>query len=212
MSPDLPAPWRDFYLERVPHQWNDCLDAQERAGRGEDGEARRIFEAMRVVNTSLGVIILGDPEEHIHLNVEKGRMSPSQEPSHAPLLTLIHDRDATLAFARTSGDSILGFLGGLAGLDAALRLTSQRVENLSLLRGTLRFELRGEDGFALTAHFGPPPPGGEPDCTLVMDTGTYRALQTGELEAQDAFMGGDVEILGDTELGIQLALAVLAPD
>jgi hypothetical protein len=167
---------------------------------------------LSAVNTTLGVVIRGSDEERIFLNIEQGRMTPAESAKHAPLFTLIHDPDSFEAFVAAAGESILGFLGGLAGLGQELRLTTQRMENLSLLRGALHFELRGEGGFALTAHFGSDPIPATPDCTLIMDREVYQQLREGKLEAQTAFLTGAVEIQGDMQLAIQLALAALAPD
>ena len=64
---------------------------------------------------------------------------------------------------RESGDSVLGFLGGLAGMTEDLRLTSQRMENLAGLTCSVRFTLSGENGFSIVLHFGPDPISAEPD-------------------------------------------------
>jgi putative sterol carrier protein len=107
---------------------------------------------------------------------------------------------------------VLGFLGGLAGMQDDMRLTSQRIQNLSLIDGTLLFELTGEHPLALLAHFGSSPIQDEPACTLRIDSTTYAQLRSGELPPQDAFMNGLVEIEGDMQMAMQLALAALSPD
>ena len=46
-----------------------------------------------------------------------------------------------------------------------------------------------------------------PDASLRMDAEVYRQLREGELKAQDAFFSGAIEVEGDMQLAISLALA-----
>ncbi len=202
---------RRFYREEIPNQFNDELDASRRDAEAAD-ESRRIYESLRSVNTTIDVRLEGEFEETFHLNVEAGRMTPGEKGIHPPLVTLVHDADSFTGFSRASGTSVLGFLGGLAGLGNAIRLTAQRLENLSLLSGALRFELLGEGGFHLTLHFGAEPIAADADCVMRLSMETYADLQSGRLEAQDAFFGEQVEIEGDLEMAVRFALAALAPD
>ena len=48
--------------------------------------------------------------------------------------------------------------------------------------------------------------------SISLDAATYGELERGELAAQDAFLTGRVEVKGDMQMAIQLALAALAPD
>ena len=139
-------------------------------------------------------------------------MTAGDEPSHPPFLTLAHDGATFEVLERESGDSVLGFLGGLAGLDAELKLTAQRMENLSGLEGTLCFELTGEQGFELLAHFGAGPVAVEPKCRLEIAREAYEQLRSGELAPQDAFMSGAIVATGDMQMAMQLALAAMTPD
>ena len=85
-------------------------------------------------------------------------------------------------------------------------------ENLADLAGTLRFELTGEDGFVLRVHFGAEPMSDEPRCTLQIAREAYEQLRSGELNPQDAFMGGQIVATGDIQMAMQLALAAMTPD
>lgn len=199
----------DFYGRRVPAQWNRSLDEQLAAG---DADAARVASEMQRVDATIGVIVRGNPDLTFHLNIEKGRMTAGDEPSHPPFLTLAHDADAFEVLERESGDSVLGFLGGLAGLKAELKLTAQRMENLSGLEGTLCFERTGEGGFELLAHFGAGPVATEPKCKLEITREAYAKLRTGELAPQDAFMSGEIVATGDMQMAMQLALAAMTPD
>jgi hypothetical protein len=108
---------RDFYERRVPGQWNRALEEQQRAGT-QDASAARIAAAMEAVNGTIRVIVRSPDasEESHHLNISEGRMTTAQEPAHPPFMTLAHDLAAFVVLERESQDSVLGFLGGLAGL------------------------------------------------------------------------------------------------
>jgi len=208
---------RDFYERRVPAQWNKALAEQQGKSEGEGGEdAARVAEDMRAVDATIRVRVReeGADEAFVetHLNVSAGEMAAGETAAHPPFMTLTHDIAAFAVLERESGDSVLGFLGGLAGLDEALKLTAQRMQNLADLAGTLCFELVGDDGFALLVHFGTDAPTDEPRCTLQIDREAYEKLRSGELNPQDAFMGGQINVSGDMQMAMQLALAAMTPD
>jgi putative sterol carrier protein len=206
---------RDFYYRRVPAQWNKALEDQQEKGR-EDDDAARVAKGMAAVDATIRVLVRseggGDEELEAHLNVDAGRLTAAEEAAHAPFMTLAHDHAAYEVLERESADSVLGFLGGLAGLEEALKLTAQRMKNLADLAGTLRFELTGDDGFALLVHFGTEPMTEEPRCTLQIAREAYEQLRSGELNPQDAFMGGQIVATGDMQMAMQLALAAMTPD
>ena len=52
----------------------------------------------------------------------------------------------------------------------------------------------------------------EPAATISIDGDAYRDLRSGELNPQDAFMSGKVEVEGDMQMAMQLALAAMTPD
>jgi putative sterol carrier protein len=208
---------RDFYYRRVPAQWNKALEDQQQKGREEGGEeATRVAKGMVAVDATIRVLVRDDGGSadrlEAFLNIEAGRMTALDEPAHAPFMTLAHDHAAFEVLERESGDSVLGFLGGLAGLQEALKLTAQRMQNLADLAGTLRFELTGDAGFALLLHFGAEPMTDEPRCTLQIAREAYEQLRSGELNPQDAFMSGQIVATGDMQMAMQLALAAMTPD
>jgi hypothetical protein len=147
-----------------------------------------------------------------NLNVSGGRLTPGDEPAQPPFLTLLQDRPAFDRLAAEAGGSAMGFLGGLLGLAGEMKLTRGRIENLVSIKGALRFELQGEGGFALTTRFGEGPFPETPDTTIRVDSEAYRALRSGELEPQDAFLSGQIAVEGDMQLAMQIALAALSPD
>ncbi len=203
---------QDFYTRRVPAQWNKTLDEQASAAAGGDDTAKRVFEGMQAVDATIRVLVRGGNEQRFELNVASGRMTASEDATRPPFMTLAHDLDAFAVLERESGDSVLGFLGGLAGLEEAMKLTAGRMTNLSGLEGTLRFALTGEGGFALLVHFGEGEVADEPRCGLSVAREAYEKLRTGEINPQEAFMNQQIEIEGDMQMAMQLALAAMTPD
>ena len=203
---------RDFYDRRVPAQWNRALDLQRRAA-GDDPEAARVADAMEAVNGTIRVVVAGpeNREETFLLNIADGRMQAADEPRHPPFLTLAHDRAAFEVLERESGDSVLGFLGGLAGLGEEMKLTAGRMQNLAGLSGTLRFCRTGERGFAILVHFGDDAIG-EPQCSLELGLEAYEELRAGTLSPHEAFMNGQIVATGDLQIAMQLALAAITSD
>jgi len=197
---------RTFYTERIPAQFNRTLDAAKSSGD------ERVYEAMCSVDTSLCAVVRGEGGGTFHMNVDRGRMTIGDAPAHPAFLTLVHDIDALGALARESGDSVLGFLGALAGLQEEIRLTPQRLQSLAGVSGALRFVLEGDDGFSLLACFGEGPVPEEPACTLSVTPEAYQQLRGGELNPQEAFLGGQVTLEGDMQMAMQVALAAVSPD
>jgi SCP-2 sterol transfer family len=199
---------RRFYTERIPAQFNAALDAQ--AALGEAG--RRVYEGMAAVNATLQVDVRGEGGGAFFLNIHDGRMTSEEAPAHPPFLTLIQDVAAFERLAAEAGDSALALLGGLSGLAGELKLTKQRVDLLAGLRGAVRFEVLGEDGFALVTHFGPEPVPSEPHASIRVDPDVYRELRGGGVDPAQAFLDGKLRVEGDMQLTMQLALAAIAPD
>ena len=200
---EAPEP-RAFYTEAFPEQWNRLLRDQERRVEAE----RRTLEGMHAVDATLCARVAG---ETFYLNIEGGRLTAGDTAAHPPLFTLAQERRDFDRLVAEAGGSALGFLGVLSGLGNELKLTKNRLEALSRLEGALRFEVTGDQGFALLARFGTDDEK-DPDTTLRVAPDAYEQLKTGQLEAQNAFMTGAIEVEGDMQLAMQLALAVLAPE
>jgi len=199
---------RSFYTERIPAQFNRALERQE--ARGEDGRA--LLEDMRAVDGTLKVVVEGEDGGVFYLNIRGGRMAAGETAAHPPFLTLVHDQEAFPRLRDEAGESALGFLGGLAGLAGDMKLTRARLANLAGLEGAMRFTLTGTGGFSLLTHFGPGEPPEEAACSIAVDADAYRQLRSGELNPQDAFLGGHIRVDGDMQMAMQLALAALSPD
>ena len=203
-----------FYRKRVPEQFNRTLSTQRNlSSTGTDSAARRVLKEMQAVRASIVVQVDTGSEIRRHaFEIDDGEMTHSDNPSRPPFLILGHSLDDFENLRRECGDSLLGFLGGLAGLGDDIRLTSQRVRSLRDLAGSLVLERVGPGGFALLAHFGVDAPSPEPRSTIRLDEATFEQLRAGVLDPQEAFLTGRVEILGDEGMAIGLALAALSPD
>jgi len=204
---------RAFYTEKIPSQFNRALDEQEAlAASGDDANAQRILDGMKAAEASIEVIVDGEGGGTFYLNVASGRMTAGDAPAREPFLTMKHGLEALVALERESGDSALGFLGGLAGLAGEIRLTAGRLDNLADVEGSMQFEMTGGGGFSLRTHFGGKPVPDEPDCSISVDGDAYAELKSGELNPQDAFMNGKIAVGGDMQMAMQLAFSVMAPD
>lgn len=201
----------EFYSKRIPEQFNRSFENQEKQAQT-DSEARRIFEGMREVTTSIRVHVDGKGGGDFALDITNGQMAAATACALDPFVTIRHHVGDLESLIRESGDSALGFLGGLAGLAGEMRLTQTRIKNLEDLVGCARLELTGETGFCVDTHFGNDPLPDEPQCVIRVDDEIYRDLRNGSMPAQEAFMSGKIAIEGDMQLAMELALAALSPD
>ena len=201
-----------FYGERVPAQFNRTFESQAEDAK-EDAEAARILDEMRAVRTAIVVQVETKGEcRSYSFDIERGRMRLVASTERVPFMILGHSLEQFEALRHEFGDSILGFLGALAGLGDEMKLTAQRVRSLRELSGGLVFELTGPAGFALFAHFGGEGLEADPRSRIRVDEKIFSRLRSGELDPQDAFLDGLVEVEGDMEMAIRLALAALSPD
>ncbi len=205
----------DFYRRRVPLQYNATL-AEQRAAAETDPTARALLEEMEAVRASIVVRV---DDDAFAFDVERGAMTSVGTPKYTPFLVLRHSRDDFAALRAECGDSLLGFLGALAGLGDEMRITSRRVRSLRELAGGVRLERDGPGGFVLEAWFGvaedttmPPVALRGAAATIRLDAATYAKLRTGALDPQDAFLAGAIPIEGDEGLAIGLALAAMSPE
>jgi hypothetical protein len=208
MVSSAPPDPQSYFTEHLPAQFERALRAQERAVE----TAQRVLDGMRAVDATIVVEVHGEAGGRFVLNIDGGRLTPGGAPAHPVAMTLVQERRDFERLIRDAGDSALGFLGGLSGLAAEIRLTKDRLELLAGLRGTLRFRVTGDDGFTVVTHFGPGEPKEPPDTEIRVAPDVYAELQAGRLDAQSAFMSGKLELEGDMQLAMQLALAAMSPD
>jgi hypothetical protein len=199
---------KTFFTERFPSQLNQLLAEQEHAAAA----AQRALEGMRAVDASIGFEVRGAGGGRWFVDIAGGRSRPADAPAHPPFLHVAIERSDFERLWREAGDNVLGFLGGVSGMGAPIKLTRARVEQIAAAAGTLGFELVGEGGFRLLAQLGAGEPVEPPQTTIRVDTQAYRELRSGALAPQDAFLAGKIQVEGDMQLAMQLALAVLSPD
>jgi len=202
---EAPDP-KTFFAERFPAQLNRALAEQEQT----TAAAQRALDGMRAVDATIRFVVAG--EGSFYVNLAHGRSSAGDSPSQPPFLTIAVDRAHYEPLWREAGDNVLGFLGGISGMGAPIRLTQARVEQIAAVGGTLLFELTGPGGFRLLARLGEGEPVLPADTSIRVDTEAYRELRQGKLEPQDAFLAGRIQVEGDMQRAMQLALAVLSPD
>jgi hypothetical protein len=207
MAEEVPEP-RSYFCELLPTQFERALRAQERAVEA----AQRVLDGMRAVRATIAVLVRGPGGGRFYLNVDGGRLTPGDAPTHPVVLTLEQERTDYERLIRDAGDSALGFLGGLSGLAAEMKLTKARLDVLAGVTGTLHFRVTGPEGFSILTHFGAGPGKEKPDTEIRVDPAVYAELRAGRLDAQNAFMGGKIEVEGDLQLAMQVALAAMAPD
>ncbi len=212
-----------FYTIRVPEQFNQTLETQRQlAQNGAAPHEHARLEEMEAVRAAIAVTVRAKDQNYEHLYaIEGGEMRLVEKAERTPFMRIRHSLEDFPNLHRECGDSLLGFLGGLAGLGDEMRLTALRVRSLRELAGRLLFERVGSGGFSLHASFGTAvveaaqgPSGKEPEprATIRIDDTVYALLRSGELDPQDAFLDGRIEIEGDLEMAIGLALAAASPD
>ena len=208
----IPTP-QQYYAEQVPSQFNRLLEEQEQAAAGADAEyAQQVLDGMRAVTATIRVDVQGEGGGTWFLNICEGRMAAGEAAEQAPFLTMIQDAASYQRLVAEAGDSALGMLGGLSGLAGEMKLTRARIDNLTGVGGSLQFTLSGDAGFTLLTHFGSDPLPEQPTTAITVDPEGYRKLRAGEIQAHEAFMSGLIQVEGDMQLAMQLALAVLSPD
>jgi hypothetical protein len=199
---------KTFFRERFPAQLNRALAEQEQTAAA----AQRTLDGMRAVEATIRFVVGGADGGTFFVNLETGRSSAGDAAAHAPFLSIALDRAHYEPLFREAGDNVLGFLGGISGMGAPVKLTKTRVAQIAEVGGTLHFELTGEGGFQLLARFGEGDPAAPADTTIRVDTEAFRELRAGKLEPQEAFLAGKIAVEGDMQKAMQLALAVLSPD
>jgi len=201
-----------FYRERVPAQFNQTLALQVELA-SKDQAALHMLEEMRAVRTAIRVEVECDAGLRIHrLEIERGEMRAVEAAARSPFFILQHRLDQFSNLRRECDTSILGFLGVMAGLETEMKLTSQRVRSLRALKGSLQFEIEGPQGFVLVASFGVDPPEPQPRAKIRLSSEIFEALRSGVLDAQEAFLDERIEVAGDLELAIGVAIAAASPD
>jgi hypothetical protein len=193
----------DYFVKRVPEAWNRRLE--EQVARGSDGA--ELLAKMRAADFALEIVHDGAA---FHLRVERGQMRALPAADPKPLVTLglsAADRERLEA---SVGASPMSLLGGVAG-NADFVLTPARIAALGEVTGTMRLEVTGERAFGVVLHFGAPP---IPPATTTVSVADeeFDKLIAGSLDLQGAFMTGKLQLAGDVEVPMKMAMAIMSPE
>jgi hypothetical protein len=193
-----------YFEKRVPEAWNRRLEQQ--VARGPAGA--ELLAKMRAADFGLEVEMNGG--ERFHLRVENGRMSAVSTANLKPLVSLGLSEADRVRLEATVGASPMSLLGGVAG-NADFVLTPSRVAMLSEVTGTMRLEVTGERAFGVVLHFGAPPIPAATTTVSVPDE-EFAKLIAGSLDLQGAFMTGKLQLGGDVEVPMKMAMAIMSPE
>jgi len=194
----------EYFEKRVPQAWNERLAAQ--AARGAEGKDQ--LAKMRAVEFALEVEV--GASGRFHLLVERGEMrtSPSSHPD--PLVTLGLSEADCARLEATVGPSPMNLLGGVGG-NPDFVLTPSRVAALREIEGTMRIEVKGAQDWGVVVHFGAPPVPAATTTVSIADA-EFAQLLSGALDLQGAFMTGKLQLGGNVEVPMKMAMAIMTPD
>jgi len=193
-----------YFEKRVPEAWNQRL--AEQVARGEDGA--ELLAKMRAADFALEVEVASGGR--FHLVVENGAMRAAAGASAAPLLTLSLGDSDCARLEQSVGPSPMKLLGGVGG-NADFVVTPARLAALREIEGTMRLEVTGAAPWGVVLHFGARPVP-EPTTTVAIGEAEFAQLVSGALDLQGAFMTGKLQLGGNVEVPMKMAMAIMTPD
>ena len=194
----------EYFEKRVPEAWNERLAAQ--AARGATGAD--LLAKMRAADFALE-IELGS-SGRLHLVVERGEMRASRSAHPEPLVTLGLSEADCAKLEATVGPSPMNLLGGVGG-NPDFVLTPSRVAALREIEGTMRIEVTGTEDWGVVVHFGAPPVPAA-TTTVSIAEAEFAQLLSGALDLQGAFMTGKLQLGGNVEVPMKMAMAIMTPE
>jgi hypothetical protein len=194
----------EYFEKRVPLAWNERFAAQ--AARGADGAD--LLAKMRAAEFALEVEVGADGR--FHLLVERGEMRTTRLAHPDPLVTLaLSETDCAQLEARV-GPSPMTLLGGVGG-NPDFVLTPARVTALHEVEGTMRIQVTGEQEWGVILHFGAAPVPVATTTVSIADA-EFAQLLSGALDLQGAFMTGKLQLGGNVEVPMKMAMAIMTPE
>ncbi len=193
-----------YFEKRVPEAWNRRL--QEQVARGADGAD--LLSKMRAADFGLEIAVANG--ERFHLRVDGGTMRVSADADPKPLITLALGEADCQRLEDTVGASPMSLLGGVAG-NPDFVLTPARLDALREIRGTMRIEVTGDSPWGVILHFGGPPVP-EPTTTVSIGDEAFAELIAGSLDLQGAFMTAKLQLAGDVEVPMKMAMGIMTPE
>ncbi len=193
----------EYFEKRVPQAWNERLAAQ--ATRGAEGAD--LLAKMR--STAFALEVEVGASGRFHLEVERGEMRATARAHPDPLVTLALSEADCVRLEASVGPSPMTLLGGVGG-NPDFALTPARVVALREIEGTMRIEVTGAQPWGVVLHFGAPPVP-EVTATVSIADAEFAQLLAGALDLQGAFMTGKLQLGGNVEVPMKMAMAVMTP-
>jgi len=193
-----------YFEQRVPEAWNRRL--AEQSARGPAGAD--LLAKMRAADFALEIAL--DEGERFHLRVEKGEMRAVPTADPKPVVTLGLSQADCGRLESSVGASPMSLLGGVAG-NPDFVLTPARLDALREVQGTMRIEVTGPSPWGVVLHFGPPPIP-EITTTVAIADEPFAQLLAGELDLQGAFLSGKLNLGGNVEVPMKMAMAIMTPE
>lgn len=185
MTPDR------FFLESVPDEWNRRPKSD--------------------VDFDIAVEVRGEGGGEYRLSVEAGRMTATRSSTPDPLIRLVLGLQDWRRLAEQVGPSPMALLGGISG-ESDLTLTPARVRAFRELDGALLLRVTGDEEWQILLCFAPGPAPETPDTEISIAAEQYEMIRSGELDLQGAFMTGKLQLGGNPDAALRLALALMTPD
>jgi hypothetical protein len=193
----------EYFEKRVPLAWNERLTAQ--AARG--GEGAELLAKMRATDLALEIEV---GSARFHLLVERGEMRAAPRAHPEPMVTLGLSEADCERLEASVGPSPMALLGGVGG-NPDFALTPSRVAALREVEGTMRLEVTGAQPWGVLLHFGAPPIP-EATTTVSIADAEFAQLISGALDLQGAFMTGKLQLGGNVEVPMKMAMAIMSPE
>lgn len=196
----------EYFEKRVPAAWNERLAVE--AARG--GESADRLAKMRSADFALEVEVGVGAGERFHLVVERGEMQVARSSHPAPLVTLGLSEADCERLEASVGPSPMTLLGGVGG-NPDFVLTPARVAALREIEGTMRIDVTGTSSWGVVLHFGAPPVPVATTTISIADV-EFSQLLSGALDLQGAFMTGKLQLGGNVEVPMKMAMAIMTPE
>ncbi len=159
-------------------------------------------------NVTAAVTLVGDGGGTWTLAIADKKLSVSQgAPAEIDFSFSLALEDWREILAAGGGENDL--LPSEGSMADALLVATQLQESLQDVRGTIRFELTGFKGrtWGAGVSFGG---AADPRATMAIEWETYEQIRAGTLPAAQAYFSGKILITGDTNLAMQVGMALMA--
>lgn len=192
-----------FFTEKIAPQMKRRIEDLRRQILSLEQQVEERITAQATIK----VIVEGEGGGSWYFNIDQGEMKVASEAAFPPLMTIYESRayfDWSVSIASEAG------LFGPSGQSAQNDLTRSRIQRLKTLTGLLQFvftDVPGQLSFLLQLGDGERPD--TPHTVLTMKAEDAKKMARGEINAQQAFMGGIMQVTGDMALAMQFGTAMM---